>query len=134
MISDLAYKSGASAAWGTFMKSSGATPRAAIHSFTPKPKLGTPAGAPLGAVGSPVAPAPAAAVAPPAAAAPPVAPIKGGAAAPAAAPAAAAPAAAAAGGGWKGFARDAAVQMAVPIGMMGLQKIMEPSQKDPNAT
>jgi len=109
MITDIAYEQGKTAAWDSFMKTSGVP----ITTFAKK-----------------VVPAATQVAAPAAAAAvKPAGPVFGGAAA--AAPAAGAPAA---GGGWKGLAKDVGVQMAVPLGMMGLQKMMEPSPpKDPNA-
>lgn len=113
MIHKIAYQSGSEAAWATFMKTAGGVP---MMSFA------------KGAKGVPMAPpamhAPAPAMKPP---------VMGGAAAPAA-PAGGAPAAPAAGGGWKGVAKDVAIQAAVPLGMMGIQSMMTPSApKDPNA-
>lgn len=115
MITKIAYVRGSQDAWNTFVKISAGVP---MMSFA------------KGAKGVPMAPPVAAAPAAPAM----KPPIMGGAAAPAAPATAAAPAAAPApGGGWKGVAKDIGVQMAVPLGMMGLQKMMEPSApKDPN--
>ena len=123
MINELAYNNGVAAAQATFMKLSNVP----VMSFPKKPMVPQAHAAP-----TPVAAAPAAAPAP----VTPAAPQFGGAAA-APAPGAAAPGAPAA-GGWKntakGFAKELGVQMAVPLGMMGIQKMMEPSQpKDPNA-
>ncbi len=114
MISEMAYKTGSEAAWATFTKTAGGAP---VMSFPKKPPMAAPA------MPAPVAAAPA--MKPP---------VMGGAAAPAA-PAGGAPAVApAAGGGWKGLAKDVAVQAAVPLGIMGLQSMMSLSApKDPNA-
>jgi len=120
MINELAYNNGVAAAQATFMKTS-----VAVMNFPKKPV-------------APRAPGVAAPGATPTVPPPiPAAPQFGGAAAPPA-PGAPAPGAAPATGGWKdsakGFAKDLGIQMAVPLGMMGIQKMMEPSQpKDPNA-
>ena len=122
MINELAYKNGVSAAWMTFTKT--ATGSVAVTAFPKKPVV-----TPNAAAAAPGAPPPVPAA--------PVAPQFGGAAAPPAPGTPGAPAVPAA-GGWKdtakGMAKDIGIQMAVPLGMMGLQKMMEPSQpRDPNA-
>jgi hypothetical protein len=113
MINKIAYVRGSQDAWDTFVKVSNVP----VMSFAKGAK-----GVPMP---PPVAAAPAAPAMKP--------PVMGGAAAPPAAAPAAPAAAPAAGGGWKGVAKDIGVQMAVPLGMMGIQKMMEPSApKDPN--
>jgi hypothetical protein len=115
MINDIAYERGSQAAWDVFTKTSGVP----VIPFAKK-----------------ALPAVTAAAKPVAAATPALKPaVVGGAAA--ATPAAATPAApAASGGGWKGVAKDIGIQMAVPLGMAGIQKMMDPPtppNQDPKA-